>query len=73
MKNKLSFVDGRITKPTDASDPLFTLWERCNDMIITWIQHSVGLEHRSSIAYVDDSAARVWNDLWERFSIQNAP
>ncbi|KAF5455030.1 hypothetical protein F2P56_024649 [Juglans regia] len=41
-------------------------------MIIAWIQHSVGSEHRSSIAHAD-TAANVWKDLRERFSIQNAP
>ncbi|XP_035539375.1 uncharacterized protein LOC118343967 [Juglans regia] len=72
IKNKLGFIDGKITKPTNASDPFFTAWERCNDMIISWIQHSVSIEHRPTIAHADN-AATVWHDLCERFSIQNAP
>ncbi|KAF5468774.1 hypothetical protein F2P56_012899 [Juglans regia] len=72
IKNKLGFIDGRISKPIQDSDPLLIPWERCNDMIIAWIQHSVGSEHRSSIAHAD-TAANVWKDLRERFSIQNAP
>lgn len=62
IKNKLDFIDGKITKPTNASDPLLAPWEHCNDMIIAWMQHSVGFEHRSSIANAD-AAANVWNDL----------
>ncbi|KAF5463979.1 hypothetical protein F2P56_014097 [Juglans regia] len=72
IKNKLGFIDGSLTKPTNTSDPLIAPWERCNDMLIAWIQHSVSSEHRSSIAHAD-TAENVWNDLRERFSIQNAP
>ncbi|KAF5478171.1 hypothetical protein F2P56_004755 [Juglans regia] len=72
IKNKLGFIDGKHLKPSNASDALYTTWERCNDMVIAWIQHSVCIEHRSSIAHVNTAAA-VWNDLLERFSIQNAP
>ncbi|KAF5442201.1 hypothetical protein F2P56_034888 [Juglans regia] len=72
IKNKLGFLDGKIPKPTDPSHPLFAPWDRCNDMIISWIQHSVSIEHRSTIAYAD-TAANIWNDLREWFSIQNAP
>ncbi|XP_041025318.1 uncharacterized protein LOC121265695 [Juglans microcarpa x Juglans regia] len=72
IKNKLSFIDGNISKPTDSFDPLFTPWEYCNDMIIDWIQHSIGFEHRLTIAHAD-IATNVWTDLRERFSIQNAP
>ncbi|KAF5451412.1 hypothetical protein F2P56_026522, partial [Juglans regia] len=72
IKNKLGFIDGKLPKPASTTDPLYAPWERCNDMIIAWIQHSVGSEHRSSIAHAD-SAATVWNDLRDRFSIQNAP
>ncbi|KAL9366575.1 hypothetical protein Peur_037774 [Populus x canadensis] len=38
--NKLGFVDGSITKPTDPNDPLLDAWERCNDMIVSWIHNS---------------------------------
>ncbi|XP_031263248.1 uncharacterized protein LOC116121427 [Pistacia vera] len=41
-------------------------------MVIAWIQHLVALEHRSSIAYAE-TVEDVWNDLCERFWIQNAP
>ncbi|XP_041017196.1 uncharacterized protein LOC121259625 [Juglans microcarpa x Juglans regia] len=72
IKNKLGFIDSIILKPSNSADPLYAPWERCNDMVIAWIQHLVSLEHRSGIVRVE-TAASVWNDLCERFSIQNAP
>ncbi|XP_024444651.1 uncharacterized protein LOC112324715 [Populus trichocarpa] len=40
-KNKLAFVNGTLSKPTDISDPLFEAWERCNDLVVSWLQNSV--------------------------------
>ena len=54
-KNKLGFVDGSITKPTDPSDPLFEAWERCNDMIVSWIHNSVSPSVKSSFILVDNA------------------
>lgn len=72
LKNKLGFIDGKISKPTNFSNHFLIAWERCNDMIIVWIQHSISFEHRSTIAHVD-TASNIWNDLHEHFSIQNGP
>ena len=36
-KNKLAFVTGTLSKPTDISDPLFEVWERCNDLVVSWL------------------------------------
>ncbi|XP_042984118.1 uncharacterized protein LOC122313306 [Carya illinoinensis] len=71
IKNKLGFLESKISKPLD-SDPLFLPWERCNDMIIAWLQNSVGPDLRPTIAHAE-TAAEVWSDLRERFSIKNAP
>ncbi|XP_035540301.1 uncharacterized protein LOC118344255 [Juglans regia] len=61
IKNKFEFLDGKISKPLD-SDPLFLPWERCNDMIIVWLQNYVGLDLRSTIAHAE-TGADVWIDL----------
>jgi len=34
-KNKLTFITGTINQPTDQADPLFDLFERCNDMVVS--------------------------------------
>ena len=39
-KNKLQFVDGSIRIPA-RSDVTFSTWQRCNNMVISWIIHSV--------------------------------
>lgn len=36
-KNKLGFINGSIIKPKSSTNPLFDAWERCNDMIVSWI------------------------------------
>ncbi|XP_040986212.1 uncharacterized protein LOC121234337 [Juglans microcarpa x Juglans regia] len=71
-KNKLGFISGNISKPTNEDDPLFDLWERCNDMVVSWIQNSLSMDIRSSIAFVDNAQA-VWTKLKDRFIKQNGP
>ncbi|KAA8524272.1 hypothetical protein F0562_010695 [Nyssa sinensis] len=71
-KNKLGFVNGTLTKPTNPSDPLYSAWERCNDMVLSWILNSVMKNIASSILYID-VVADAWKDLKERFSQGNRP
>jgi len=35
--NKLGFISGIIARPASEKDPLFEMWERCNDMVVSWI------------------------------------
>lgn len=37
IQNKIGFIDGILTQPTDPTDPLRIHWKQCNDMVITWI------------------------------------
>ncbi|XP_063946865.1 uncharacterized protein LOC108212640 [Daucus carota subsp. sativus] len=70
-KGKLGFVDGNTPPP--ASDlPLLNCWKRCDDLVSSWIIHSVHPDLRSSLMYAD-SARTIWNDLKVRFSQSNAP
>ncbi len=34
-KNKLGFVNGLILQPSDEVDPLFSDWQRCNDLVLS--------------------------------------
>ena len=61
-KNKIGFINGNLLQPTDSMDPLFDLWERCNDMVVSWIQNSVSPSIKSSVVFVDD-AKEIWQDL----------
>ncbi|KAF5449808.1 hypothetical protein F2P56_030220 [Juglans regia] len=71
-KNKLGFISGDIPKPIEPMDPLLELWERCNDMVVSWIQNSISSSIKSSVVFVDD-ARDIWLDLQARFSHQNGP
>ncbi|XP_031255969.1 uncharacterized protein LOC116113958 [Pistacia vera] len=71
-KNKSGFISGDIPKPIDPTDPLLELWERCNDMVVSWIQNSISSSIKSSMVFVDD-ARDIWLDLQTRFSHQNGP
>ncbi|KAF5476953.1 hypothetical protein F2P56_003640 [Juglans regia] len=71
-KNKVGFITGDIPRPHDPDDPLLALWERCNDMVVSWIQNSISSSIKSSVVFVDD-ARDIWLDLQHRFSQQNGP
>ncbi|XP_040955976.1 uncharacterized protein [Gossypium hirsutum] len=65
-KNKLQFVDGSIPAPSHI-DPLFSAWERCNNMVISWLNHSITPFIFNSVLWID-KASDIWIDLRERFS-----
>ncbi|XP_035539419.1 uncharacterized protein LOC118343975 [Juglans regia] len=69
-KNKLGFIDGTFSKPKDPKDPLHEAWERCNDLVVSWLHNSINPAFKSSIALVDD-AQQIWNELKDRFTQQN--
>ncbi|KAF9670079.1 hypothetical protein SADUNF_Sadunf13G0031200 [Salix dunnii] len=71
-KNKLCFISGSVSKPTDEEDPLFEMWERCNDMVVSWIQNAVSIDIKHTLAFVDDAQV-VWTELKDRFTQQNGP
>ncbi|XP_016730546.1 uncharacterized protein [Gossypium hirsutum] len=65
-KNKLQFVDGTITVPL-RTDPLYSAWERCNTMVLSWLHHSISPSIMNNILWLD-FAYVVWRNLRERFS-----
>ena len=69
-KSKLGFVDGSLPIPKEKDD-IFN-WERCNDLVESWIFNSVSPEIRPSILYAE-TAAQIWTDLKDCFSQSNAP
>ncbi|XP_060178106.1 uncharacterized protein LOC132608047 [Lycium barbarum] len=46
-KNKLGIVTGKIKKPK-VDSPLYSFWERCNDMVKAWITNSLTREITSN-------------------------
>lgn len=55
VKNKLCFISGNIVRPADKEDPLFEMWERCNEMVVSWIQNAVSIDIKHTLAFVDDA------------------
>ena len=55
-KNKLSFIDGSITKP-DLKDRVITeegkAWEMVKSMIVSWIMNVIDPKLHKSVNYVD--------------------
>ena len=64
-KNKLQFVNGAATEPNSDS-PLRDAWMRCNNMVVSWLVHSVSPQIRQSILWMENAEA-IWSDLKSRF------
>ncbi|GAU10619.1 hypothetical protein TSUD_418290 [Trifolium subterraneum] len=69
-KMKLDFIDGTLPVPVDAFDPSFCAWNRCNQLVSSWILNSVSESIAQSVVFLEN-AIDIWNDLRERFSQGN--
>lgn len=65
-KNKVEFVDGSI-QGYASNHPLHAAWKRTNNMVVSWMVHSVSPSIRQSILWMDD-ARDIWKDLKSRYS-----
>ncbi|XP_060960671.1 uncharacterized protein LOC133031234 [Cannabis sativa] len=70
-KNKTAFLDGSLPKP-DPTDLSFCAWTRCNNMVMSWLLHSVSPQIAQSIMFFN-LASDMWNDLVDRFNEGNGP
>ncbi|XP_062093706.1 uncharacterized protein LOC133799720 [Humulus lupulus] len=68
-KNKTAFVDGSLPRPL-PTDPYLSHWLRCNNMVISWILHSVSPNIAESIMFCTNA---MWKDLSDRFNRCNGP
>ncbi|XP_019241435.1 PREDICTED: uncharacterized protein LOC109221405 [Nicotiana attenuata] len=64
-KNKLGFINGKITKPRDDS-PYLDIWTRCNDMVMAWLLNSLTKGIRSSVLH-SKSAREIWKQLEDMY------
>lgn len=69
-KNKFVFVDGTLKKPSDTE--VANLWDRCSDMVLSWLLNSIDRHLRQSLIYCT-KPSDVWADLENRFSQSNHP
>lgn len=68
-QKQISFIDGSFTQP-DLSDALFKPWNRCNDMVISWILNSLSKEIAESVLY-SKTAKEIWTKLEDHFRQSN--
>uniref|UniRef100_A0A2N9I881 Integrase catalytic domain-containing protein n=1 Tax=Fagus sylvatica TaxID=28930 RepID=A0A2N9I881_FAGSY len=64
-KNKLGFVNGSISQPIDPLDPLFDIWTRCNDLVLSWLTNCMSKEIYASVIYAV-TAKEIWDELRDR-------
>ncbi|XP_015932646.2 uncharacterized protein LOC107458946 [Arachis duranensis] len=65
LKNKLQFIDGSTRKP-ESDDALYESWERCNTLVVLWINHSLSAEISASVIW-NNVASDLWKDLKHRY------
>ncbi|WVZ20496.1 hypothetical protein V8G54_007818 [Vigna mungo] len=65
-KNKDKFVLGTLSCPP-PDDVLHEAWKRCNEMVISWLMHSMTLPIKQYLIWMD-SAYEIWTDLLPCFS-----
>ena len=61
VRNKEGFINGTEKKP-DVSDPRYTSWMRCNNLVLSWLIYSINGEIGSNID-VGGSAHEAWEKL----------
>ncbi|CAL0312615.1 unnamed protein product [Lupinus luteus] len=64
-KNKLEFVNETLPKPL-LHDPMYAAWKRCNNLVVSWLNHSVGSSIVQSVLWLD-TAQEIWEDLHQRY------
>ncbi|XP_019255029.1 PREDICTED: uncharacterized protein LOC109233601 [Nicotiana attenuata] len=69
MKNKVGFINGKCRKP-EPQDPKYDQWERCDDMVTSWILNSISKDLADSLQYVND-AQELWKELEDRYDQTN--
>ncbi|XP_016484931.2 retrovirus-related Pol polyprotein from transposon RE1 [Nicotiana tabacum] len=63
-KNKLGFIDGTFYQP-DATSTDFKHWNRCNDMVISWILNSLSKDIAESVLY-----SKIANEIWKELEVR---
>jgi hypothetical protein len=64
-KNKIQFINGSLPRPNDE-DRDSLAWDRCNTMLMSWLNNSVELEIAQSVLWMEN-ASEIWKELKDRF------
>uniref|UniRef100_A0A0V0IKK6 Putative ovule protein n=1 Tax=Solanum chacoense TaxID=4108 RepID=A0A0V0IKK6_SOLCH len=69
VKNKLGFINGDCPRP-QSNHPSYRQWERCDDIVTTWILNSLSKEIADSVEFIM-SSAELWRELKDRYEQTN--
>ncbi|KAL3357038.1 hypothetical protein AABB24_017622 [Solanum stoloniferum] len=69
VKNKLGFITGECSRPR-SDHHTYRQWERCDDIVTSWILNSSSKEIADSVEYVQNSA-ELWKELEDRYEQTN--
>ncbi|XP_057993056.1 uncharacterized protein LOC131174038 [Hevea brasiliensis] len=63
-KNKMKFVDGTLKMPA-TTYPIFSVWERCNTMVVSWITHAISqsIAQKCPVDYYFTHLKILWDEL----------
>lgn len=64
-KNKFDLIDG-ILKASSVGDSRFPLWKCCNELVLTWICHSIEPNIACNMIF-SDTVAVIWSDMHDKF------
>ncbi|GJS96186.1 hypothetical protein Tco_0803154 [Tanacetum coccineum] len=70
-KNKLKIVTGALNEPSVDSEER-AMWERTNDMIISWILNTISDQISNNLNFVN-SASALWSELHEHCAQLDGP
>ncbi|GJY96351.1 hypothetical protein Tco_0513261 [Tanacetum coccineum] len=65
-KNKMRIIIGEFAEPNSDSE-LRALWERNNDMLISWILNTVSEQIGNNLNFIN-SASKLWLELLEHYA-----
>ncbi|XP_070035534.1 uncharacterized protein [Nicotiana tomentosiformis] len=65
VKNKLGFISGEC-KSLEPQSQRFRQWERCDDMVTSWILNSLSKDIADSVEYANN-VVELWIELEDRY------
>nr|GEX31346.1 cysteine-rich RLK (receptor-like protein kinase) 8 [Tanacetum cinerariifolium] len=68
-KNNLKIVTGELHEPNADSEEM-AMWDRTNDMIISWILNTISDQISNNLNFVN-SASELWAKLYEHYAQLN--
>lgn len=66
-RNKIGFIDGSYARPAEGTSRA-RLWDRCNNMVISWLTSSLSHDIAESLQY-SETVESIWIQLNKRYGM----